>query len=345
MKFSCEHCGRLLSVAGKQAGRKGRCPHCKNTVTIPANAPVEVAAPADSGDDGTVAAPQSSPRDSLLFDKPPAETAAAPQTTEEAYERLKAMQGSYLLKPREEPPERPLPWVIDIFLYPLNKPGMLILALSTGIPMLLRMLYEFTRAMCVIFAPLYIFLLLLILIRWAVLLMFLLYINWYVAECIRDSAAGGIRAVDTTGSTPGFAELLGQSVTVLACGAVCMAPAIFYAVRGGSDGPLFWVLCGVGGFLFPMALLAVTMFESLRALNPILVLGSILGAFLPYCVLAAFCCVLCVPLLSASIRYLIGGQWVVGFPLLFASFYLLLVLAHLVGRFCWKYEEKLNWDV
>jgi len=28
----------------------------------------------------------------------------------------------------------------------------------------------------------------------------------------------------------------------------------------------------------------------------------------------------------------------------FATFYLALVLAHLIGRFYWKYEERLNWD-
>ena len=68
-----------------------------------------------------------------------------------------------------------------------------------------------------------------------------------------------------------------------------MAPAILY-VRGHDVDAVFWVLYGVGGFLFPMALLAVTMFESLRALNPLLLLGSMFSTLLPYCVLAAFCC-------------------------------------------------------
>ncbi len=343
MKFSCEHCGRLLSVADKQAGRKGRCPQCKKPVTIPATMSEEVAEPAAPAAGERVAVAKPSPRDSLLFDAPPADAGAAPQTAEGAYERLRTMQGGYLLKAREEPPERPLPWLVDIFLYPLNKPGLLILTLSTGIPLILRVLLRTMMGLSGVFPPAFILWLLFIIIHWAALLLFVFYVNWYVAECIRDSAAGGIRAVDTTGATPGFAELLGQSLTLLACGAACMAPAILYAAYGRSEGPLFWVLYGLGGFLFPMALLAVTIFESLRALNPILLLGSILSTFLSYCVLVAVCYVLCL-LVPRALRNLVGDLYIYGYLYLFLAFYVLLVMAHLVGRFCWKNEEKLNWD-
>ena len=64
----------------------------------------------------------------------------------------------------------------------------------------------------VVFGPALILYVLFIVLHWAALLMSLLYVNWYIAECIRDSAAGGIRAVDTTASTPGFGELLGAIV-------------------------------------------------------------------------------------------------------------------------------------
>ncbi len=340
MKFSCEHCGRLLSVPGGQAGKKGRCPRCKKTVTIPATVAEEAVAPTESGLSESAVSATSSPRDPLLFDVPPADV--APQTADEACERLRAMGGAYLLKQREEPPERPLPWIIDIFLYPLNKPGLMVLLIGVGLPLFVRLLVKLSLALMVVFGPALILYVLFIVLHWAALLISLLYVNWYVAECIRDSAAGGIRAVDTAASTPGFGELFGRSLTVLICAAACMVPAILYAHSHGTDA-IFWVLYGVGGFLFPMALLAVTMFESLRALNPLLLLGSIFSAFLPYCALVVFCLPACLLVLLPA-RYLLGELWFLSYPLLLLAYYHLLVLAHVVGRFYWKSQEGLNWD-
>lgn len=342
MKFCCEHCGRLLSVPGGQAGKKGPCPHCKKIVTIPASVAEEVVAPTGVVADQAAAAPKASPRDPLLFDLPPADATATPQTDERTREKLRAIQGDYLLRERDKPPERPLPWVVDIFLYPMNRLGLMILLLSVGIPFVLRPLLKVSRDLALAFPPAILLWVPLMIAHWGALLLFLLYINWYAAECIRDSAAGSIRATDTTASTPGFAELIGQSLTVLACGAACMAPAILYAHSHGHDG-LFWVLYGAGGFLFPMALLAVILFESLRALNPILLLGSVFSTLVPYCALAAFCYVfyLLPPLV---IRCLLGDLWILGYLLLFLTFYLALVLAHVVGRFYWRNQERLNWD-
>ena len=343
MKFACEHCGRLLSVGAGQAGKKCRCPQCKGIVTIPTTVCDQVAAPAVPTADKPPAAAKPSPRDSLLLDLPPADAAADPQAGEEAYEQMQAAQAGYLLKSPEEPPERSLPWILDIFLYPLNQPGMSILVLSTGVPLVLRVLLRMSYALFVAFPPAMILWAVFWMIHWAAMLVFVLYANWYMVECIRDSAAGGIRAMNTAGMTPGFTELFWQAFTSLVCGLACMAPAIFYAAYCGTNDPLFWFLYGLGGFLFPMALLAVTLFESLRALNPVLVLGSIFSTFLPYCLLVAFCYVLCL-LVPVALRRLIGESCFLGYFLLFAAFYLLLILAHLVGRFCWKYEGKLNWD-
>ncbi len=44
--FTCEHCHKSVRVDDRYGGKKGRCPHCKETVTIPArnNAIGELAA-------------------------------------------------------------------------------------------------------------------------------------------------------------------------------------------------------------------------------------------------------------------------------------------------------------
>jgi phage FluMu protein Com len=335
MTFTCEHCGRRLTVPAGQAGKKGRCPQCKKAVTVPTGVAEEPAAQPE-----VAALPGTFPRNSLLFDAPPP-SAAASETPEQAEERLRTLQRDYVLRERDKLPQRPLPWAIDIFLYPLCRSSLIILTLGTVIPLVLRVILKLSRALALAFAPALIPWVLSIIAHWGAMLVFVLYITWYVAECIRDSAAGGIRAPDTTALTPGVSELIGQSLTVLACAGTCVAPAILFT-DGGTD-PLFWILYGLGGFLFPMALLAVTLFDSLRALNPILLLSSLFSTFLPYCLLAAFCCAtyLLPPL---AIRCLLNEFWLYGYLLLFVTFYLALVLAHLVGRFYWRNEERLNWD-
>lgn len=342
MKFCCENCGRLLSVPGGQAGKRVRCPHCKKPVTVPATVPEEpVAQPAAVG--GKNVAPSTpSPRDPRLFDIPPSDVADPAEAAEKSAERLRELRSNYVLSEQREPPTRPLPWVLDIFLYPLNKLTLTILLLSAGIPMVLRPMLIVCRDLTLAFLPAIILWVVFILLHWGAVLMGLLYINWYATECVRDSAAGQIRAVDTTAQTPGVGELVGQFLTVLACVAVYIGPAFYYAHDHGY-GVVFWVLYGLGGFLLPMALLAVTMFESLRALNPTLLLPSVFSTLAPYCLLTAVCYALYqLPLLV--VRYLFSKTWILGYLLLFLAFYLVLVLAHVVGRFYWRNRDRLNWD-
>jgi hypothetical protein len=286
-------------------------------------------------------------RDLRLLDIPPADashtaTVKESDTPEAALARLQAMQGGRLPGHSDEIPQRKLPWIIDIFLYPLNRAGLSILLISVGIPFAMRVVVAFFFFLMGAFPPALILWVLAIILRWAALAIFLLYMNWYLCECIRDSAAGGIRAVDTTAATPGLAEILGQMLKVIAGIAVAMAPAIIYVRHTASADALFWTLYGAGGFLMPMALLGVVMYDSLRGLNPILLIGSILRTFLYYCALVAFCYPVCL-LVATTVRHM-RHQWIVGFGLLFLAFYQLLILAHLLGRFYRRNEERLGWD-
>ncbi len=343
MKFRCGHCGRQLQVAATLAGKKGRCPQCKQVVTVPAaEGPVGEAGPTEPR--ARTLKPEL--RDALLFDAPPAvepaETPAAePESAEEAYQTLRGMYGGRLLE-AEAVPERRHPWFVDIFLYPLNKPGLTLVAISVGVPFLLRVVLKFFFFLSGAFGPALIFWVLFIMLHWSGLAIFVLYMNWYVCECIRDSAAGGIRAVETAAITPGFAEIFGRFFTVLITGLVCMAPAILYASRSGGADTMFWVLYGLGGSLFPMALLSVVMHESLRGLNPILLIRSALKTLIPYSAVVGFGYVLFVSIPMAA-RYLLHA-WVLQYVFLFAAFYQLLILAHLIGRFYWRNEERLYWD-
>jgi hypothetical protein len=280
-------------------------------------------------------------RDALLLAPPPAAASAA-DAGEAALQKLRELQGGRLLKNDDEPPERKLPWLIDIFLYPLNKPGLTILALSAGIPFLLRIVVRFFLYFSGAFGPMLVFWVLAIVIHHAALLLFALYLTWYFCESIRDSAAGAIRAADSLAATPGFGELFGRFFTVIVTAGACLAPALVYLDRTRSLDGCFWVLYGIGGFVFPMALLAVVMHESLAGLNPLLLAGAILRTFLPYCFLVPFCYGLCL-LLPLAFSYLFK-VWMLAYLLLFLAYYQLLVLAHLLGRFYWRNEERLSWD-
>jgi phage FluMu protein Com len=336
LKFRCENCGQLLSINPAQAGRKGKCPTCKWMLTVPEH-DVEIAPETDEAG----IAPEVRLRDALLLDLP-APTAAAPETAEAAYQRLRELQGGRILKDTNEPPTRKLPWLIDIFLYPLNKPGLTILALSAGAPFLLRLAVKFLKYASYGFVPLMVFWVLFLVLHWAGVFLFLLYMTWYAGECIRDSATGAIRAADTTAATPGFGELFGRFFTIIVTAGACLAPALVYLDQTRSLDGLFCILYGAGGFLFPMALLAVVMHESLAGLNPVLLFRSILRTLLPYCLLVPFCYALCL-LLPVAFWHLIKVRFS-GYLLLFLAYYQLLVLAHLLGRFYWRNEERLSWD-
>ena len=92
-----------------------------------------------------------------------------------------------------------------------------------------------------------------------------------------------------------------------------------------------------------MALLTATLFDGINALNPLLIVRSILVTFPSYAVL-----LLQLGLLAGI---LLGIYWTLGrIPLprvlsMVVYLYLLLIGAHLLGRFYWRGREKLGWGL
>ncbi len=342
--FLCPSCGARLTVRETLAGKQGRCLKCKRVVTVP-SVQTQATAP-EAAANSNVTTGKSSLYDLRLLDvRPntsPPTAAGESDDVGQAYRELQMLQGVPLPGKQDEAPGRKLPWIMDIFLYPLSRAGLSVLLISVGVPFLLRVIVRFFFLLMASFAPLFIFWVLFIVLHWASLAMFVLYVNWYLCECIRDSATGGIRAVDTTATTPGLGEILGQAFKVVLSAAVCMAPALIYLNHSRSADSVFQALYGAGGFLIPMAVLAVVMFDALHGLNPFLLLGSILRMPVQYCALVAFCYVSCLLVPLAGYYYL--KQWILGSALLFLTFYQLLILAHLLGRFYWRNEARLNWD-
>jgi hypothetical protein len=231
--------------------------------------------------------------------------------------------------------ERPLPWPIDILFYPASVCGLVNLAIfvaatavTEGVSLLLG------GVSAAILGP-----------RIIIGILFGVYLAWYFSECVRDSAAGGVRAPQ------GFAlenlgEMWSQTLYLAGCYAVFAMPAILYRVFSGGTGPIFWLLVGYGVFFFPIGLLAAVMFRSSVAFNPVIWIGSIFSTFVPYCGL-----VLLLAALGLALRLLPrfqGGSprdFVPGMLVFAVWLYATFIVAHLIGRFFYRYEQRLNWEV
>jgi len=138
--------------------------------------------------------------------------------------------------------------------------------------------------------------------------------------------------------------MLGQAIKTIGCFLFFLGPVFIYHLKGGGTDATFCRLPALAAlFFFPMSLLAVVMFDSFKGLNPIVLIGSILSTFLPYCAMimvlvwAGFFIIKKAP----ALQELTGSAFI----LWCVSIYLAMVVAHLLGWFYYRYERQLNWDV
>ena len=338
IKFHCKNCGQKIRVPQTYAGKKGKCPKCKNMVVIPkakgASLPISQSDSAESE-----ISSKYSDFDLTFLDVPQKEKdlsqpAGQDSMPDKALEDLQGPEESLDTDKSEPVGKRKLPWLIDIFIYPISIPGLTNLAIFIGVPLLINILGTILPIrLSYLFG----------LVSMAVNILVFFYIYWYFAECVRDSADGGVRAPEGLGATPGLAGMFWQTVNVIGCLAVFFGPFVFYILFAKRADIIFWLLLIYAVFLFPMGLLAVVMFDSAVGLNPRLLIRSISSTFFLYCGLV---------LLFVTAVSLIGmlGQRVqeqeyLAFIIRCVSIYLVFVGAHLLGWFYWKYRDKLNWEV
>ena len=335
IKFRCGNCGQKIAVPEIHAGKKGKCPRCKNIVVIP-NIPAEQANPPTSqnGVNSAKVDRQKSPFNLAFLDIPPAAETPPPSeyggsgTASEIEKELMAGTGE-----SEPVGERKLPWIIDIFLYPLSKPGLITIAIIIAVPLIIDIAVR----------SLGIFGLFIMFPGLLIKLVIGLYFYWYLAECVRDSAAGGLRAPETVGSVPGLGEMFWQLIQIGSCFVLFAAPAGIYFIYTKRTDVIFRLLLAYAVIFFPMGLLSVVMFDSFSGLNPIVLVCSIFSTFLPYCAMVAVFSL--GVLLTYGIRRITGESPAFGILVYCINTPLTLVGAHLLGRFYWRYREKLNWDV
>jgi hypothetical protein len=346
IRFCCEHCGHKISVKDKHAGKRGKCPKCKSILTVP-KPQVNGAGPGQSDLDESTISSKASAHDLTLLDVPretkdQSQPAEQPVPDETAYEQLRRLQGGLVRQESDQILQRKLPWIIDIFLYPISKPGLIMLSFIIMVPLLFKFLGKTFTFAALGFPPMLIVATLVIMVGHLIRVLLSLYFYWYFCECIRESAAGQLRAPETIGSAPGLGEMLARLLRTLVCLIVFFGPVLIRFRYNRATDVVFWILFSYALFLFPVALLAVVMFDSLRGLHPFLLIGSIFSTFFQYCALVLFIAAGVFILLSLPVT---KEALILRFILRCICIYLALVAAHLLGRFYWRYQEKLNWEV
>jgi phage FluMu protein Com len=338
INFRCIHCGHNISVTAGYAGKKCKCPKCRNVISIPkAGKAGPVVSKGDFGD--SEVSRKYSGFDRALLDVQQEEAASNQISSrggmsEKDFEEWKKSAEKTASEEAEPFGIRRLPWIIDIFLYPLSFWGLVNLTIFIGVPLLL----DFLQKIMIIQLSCLFFLLALV-----IRVIVYLFMYWYFAECVRDSAEGGLRAPNVRGYVPGTVDMFWQMVNMIGCFGVFFMPFVIYVLIARKAGVIFWLLLIYAIFSFPIALLAVVVLDSPAGLNPRLLYKSISNTFRKYSglVLLFVAAVSLMGLLGQKV----GESGYLAFIVRCASVYIVFVAAHLLGRFYWRNQEKLKWKV
>jgi len=338
IEFRCKRCNQKIKAQDKLSGKRVKCPKCSDIVVVPKAENAAPVASQNNFSDSKFSA-RYSDLDPALFDiqqKSEAANRLSGQRTasEEGLEELKKLTEKTASEESEQIGERKLPCFIDIFLYPMSFSGMLNLAIFIGVPFLIDFLWTILPIQLGCLFQL---------VSSVIKVVVVLYMYWYFAECIRDSADGGLRAPEVLGNFPHVVDMFFQMLNIIGCLVVFFAPFFLYVLFAKRADVLFWLLLVYAVFVYPMALLAIVVVDSVSALKPRLLYNSISNTFFPYCGLILI--FLAGVSLVGVLGHRMGGLEYLPFSLRCAGIYLAFVAAHLLGRFYWRYQEKLNWEV
>jgi hypothetical protein len=256
------------------------------------------------------------------------------------------LEESNAVEQTEEGMDRELPWLFDVLCYPASVPGLTILGIYIFLPVVLGLIGS---GLNIVFGGFGLILTPVGLVLMGINYIITAYLFWYFSMCIRQSASGQIRAPETLSGAinDDFSEMALQLLLVACCVFICLGLSLaYYWITRRTDW-ICWLMLGCGVFLLPMALLATVMFGSFTGLNPFIILSSIFSTFFSYCaVVLAFCIPVAIGY-GIFIFFLrtesIGAVTGVVVRGVFA--YLFLVAAHILGRFYYRNEKKLYWEV
>jgi DNA-directed RNA polymerase subunit RPC12/RpoP len=336
LKFRCPNCAQKLKVQDDRAGRTARCPRCKERITIPSPSASEPA-PLALEDELTLAPPEQPPMvaPEALLDLAPA---PAPMARSErarlaaAHVSAAEQNDDDLLtslgiepQPRHTG-QRQTMWLLDILLYPTSSSGWITLAIIVGLTLLVPFVGLFPFMDLVL----------------AVIIF--LYSGWYLAECVYDSATGGVRAPALP--VAGLGEMWSRVSYFIAIYTLYLLPPVVYYLFTRQTDPIFYALSIWTVVFFPMGLVAMAVMDSTTALNPFVLLWAILRTIPSYVgllILLAVVTLLTVLVWSvlANLIPSILGTLVAQAGAVYTS----MVQAHVLGRFYWRNRERLDWGI
>jgi hypothetical protein len=252
---------------------------------------------------------------------------------------LEAIAKLNFSRPPEYTGARRFAWPIDILLYPANTAGLGALAIIVGIPAVMTFLMWFGGPLAMFVGmPFFV-----------VSILIGLYTAWYFAECVYDSARGGVRAPMGLDAGGGTSDMFSRVLNLVAVYVLFIGPAGIYWVWVQRFDGIFFGLVAWAVVFFPMGLLAMVIEDSSAALNPFSLLVAILRTFVPYLGLLVLIGLLAglKLLISAwlNAEVLSYGGWFLNVMGETAATYLGLVMAHVLGRFYWRYQDRLDWGL
>lgn len=330
IRFTCKNCGQKIKVADSAAGKCGKCPKCKNIITVPQLKPSTK--PEE---------PLRLKRDAgppIISDRPfysPDLHQARHNASEETDYTTSAV--TYDSTPPEEYKPATL---LDMFSFPFSISGIIHLLIFWWVPAIIALL-EIPFSFCCygrLLIP-------------ATYILLTGYFYYFFANCVIAAAKDERSAPDLFLDTPPSCwDLVRRFFLMLTCFFICFGPPMLYALYLHTSSPIesagwrnnnvVWLLYILGVFISPMLILTVTMFDSINAFNPFLIIGSIVSTLLPYCGLVLLLCV--ISLIMLLITYLSTGWALLSWGI---NVYLIFIVAYLLGRFYRRYEDKLNWEV
>ena len=309
IRFECPSCARVLRVSHSHAGKKGKCPKCSTVLRVPRPRPEPAAADLS---EITLILPNEG------LDAPVEQSAPPPESPGWALQDP-ARVGMETDSEDTDVGKRPHPWPLDVLLYPANLPGLLNLLIFWLLPPLLGFLPFLGFILNIIIS---------------------IYVVYYYVDCVRTSAEGEVRAPENIGNSPSLGQAFGQLMEIIALSVLLFGPTQLYLYFHGTT-PLYWVCLGASIFLLPMALLAVIQVPAPVGFNPLLWIVSIGATLLPYLglLLLVFLLVGLLYLGSAFLDHIRGLSFLTRALAIYAT----MILSHLLGRFCFRYEERLRW--
>jgi hypothetical protein len=179
------------------------------------------------------------------------------------------------------------------------------------------------------------------------------YLTRYLQYIVTDTVSGKNEMPDWPDMSDFSGEVRSPFFQFLGLVALCFAPAIvltIYAGHAEEGGPWLGVATVaamlIGAIYFPMAFAAVAMYDSLGAVNPLLIVPSILKIPKEYAItIALFAVILTVRWVCVNVvPELLGIPYIL--PAIIANFlglYLLVVEMRILGLMCRTKKDELGW--